>query len=184
MTGPRRERPTDADLANLVARSRVLVMSEVSSRRAWWRRLSRSTVALGVVGTVAAGGIAYAAVERTAEPPPETHTGPSVVEIGKPGPGDKWLNVSVSFRCEPSESFVLRDAMSKIFSYNCHHESTSGDPGLGGRGVMKSVPVGDVHGMRLVMTSDLSSNYLVTATWGPRASMLEQGALPDDGRDG
>jgi hypothetical protein len=156
--------PTDTDMAGVVLGARAVVMAEVSSRRAWWRRLSRSTVIVGAVGAVAAGGIAYAAVERTADQPPETHKGSSAVEIGTPATGDKWLNVSVSFRCEPGESFVLRDAKSKIFSYNCGHESTSSQAGLAGRGLMKSIPVHKVRGTRLVMTSDLSSNYLVTAT--------------------
>lgn len=189
MTELRRERPTDADLANVVAGSRVRVMSEVSSRRAWWRRLSRSTIALGVVGTVAAGGIAYAAVERTADQPPETHTGPSVVEIGTPGPGDKWLNVSVVYRCRPGESFALRDATSELLSAECDRESDPEqvDPVKGGvrsHGIRKSVRAGQVHGTTLRVVGDLSSNYRITASWGPRAVMEPAEVLPPTGSDG
>lgn len=181
------ERPSDSELEAMVARARVAVMSGVASRRGLWRRLSRPTVALGVVGVVAAGGIAYAAVDRSASVPPEAHMGPSAVEIGTPGPGDKWLNVSLSFRCEPGESFVLRDDRSTIFSYECGDESTvaeSDGRGIGGRGVADSVPADEVHGTRLVMSSDLSNNYVITATWGPRALIEMDVVLPEDGPDG
>lgn len=182
-----RERPGDAAFDEMVARAKVAAMSGVASRQRWWRRLSRPTMALGVAGVVAAGGIAYAAVDRPAPEPPETYKGPSVIEIGSPGPGDKWLNISVSYRCEPGESLAVRDDRSTFLSYDCEGESTSSSPGLegvGGRGVADSIPVDEVHGTRLVVTSDLSNNYLVTATWGPRAQIEMQGTLPEDGPDG
>jgi hypothetical protein len=111
----RRERPSDTEVDLWVRDVRPHVLAHVGSRR-WWRRLSRPTVALGVVGIVAAGGIAYAAVEqtRTDEALPEIRRGSSVVEIGRPGARDKWLTISVTYRCTKGETISVRDETPSI----------------------------------------------------------------------
>ncbi|KAA1395416.1 hypothetical protein [Aeromicrobium ginsengisoli] len=177
-----RLRPDDAEIAAMVAGVRPVVLRHAASRR-WWRRLSRPAVLASVAGAVAVGGMAYAAVERTTGSAPETHTGDSVLSIGKPGPKDNWLNVSVTYRCAPGESFELRDAKKEIFSRDCGTESSSeGDDGR--RGMLKSIPVDEVNGTRLVMTSDFSHDYRLTATFGPRAAMAQANVLPPTGPDG
>lgn len=178
-----RQRPSELDIDAWVAQARPHVVARATSRR-WWRRLSRPTVALGVAGMVAAGGIAYAAVERTrpSEPLPEIRRGSSVVEIGRPGPGDKWLNVSVTYRCKKGERILVRDETHELMSGDCLEDST--EVGVTSRGVSGSRRADEIHGTQLTVTTDISREYRVDATWGPRASMPMARAMPSVGPDG
>lgn len=183
-----RVRPSDAEIAAMVARVRPEVLHNASSGR-WRSRWSRPAIVASFVSAVAVGGVAYAAVERATDEPPETHTGDSVLVIGEPGAKDKWLNISLTYRCRAGESYVLRDDTAKVMSGDCGRETELDriDPTEGGvrsRGVRKSVPVDEVHGTELRFESDLSSRYRLTATWGPRALMEPADTLPADGADG
>lgn len=181
MTG-RRERPTDAEIGAWVADVRGPVLSHAVPRRRWWR-LSRPLVVGSVVGAVAAGGIAYAAVERTrAGVVPEIRSGNSVVEIGKPAVGDRFLNLSMTYRCRKGEKISVRDATHELMSGGC--SADTGEAGLVSRGLSGSRPVEEIHGTKLTVTSDISREYRVDATWGPRASMPVAQALPEIGPDG
>lgn len=157
-----RERPSDAEVDAWVAQARPHVMAHARSRR-WWRRLSRPTVALGVVGLVAAGGIAYAAVEQTraGQALPEIRRGSSVVEIGHPGPGDKWLNLSVTYRCKKGQTISVRDDTHELMAGNC----PEGGGALGSSGTSLSVPVDEIRGTRLTVSSDISHGYGLNAVW-------------------
>ena len=178
-----RERPSEAGIDAWVAAVRPHVMAHVGVRR-WWRRLARPSVALGVAGMVAAGGIAYAAVEqtRTGGPLPEIRSGSSVVEIGEPGPGDRFLNISVTYRCKKGETISVRDDTHELMSGHCREDT--GEAGLVSRGVSGSRPADEIHGTRLAVVSDISREYRVDATWGPRQSMPLAQALPEVGPDG
>lgn len=137
-------------------------------------------------GVIAAGGIAYAAVELPTAVVPEAAKGSSVVEIGNPGRTDKWLNVSVTYRCVKGEKFVLRDDVKELLSATCDRtdQSTVEGGGTDGGGLMKSFRLREIRGSRLVMTSNLTQNYVVSAVWGERALLNGIDPLPADGPDG
>ena len=157
-----RQRPSDAEVEAWVAQVRPHVTAHAASRR-WWRRLSRPTVALGVVAMVAAGGIAYATVSdvtRTAEAP-ETIRGDSAIEIGLPAPGDRWLTISVTYRCGRGGRFAVRDDTHELLSGGCPEDGVVG----GHQGVSTSVPADEVDGTRLTVTSDDIRGYQADAFW-------------------
>lgn len=187
MTGLR-ERPSDVEIDAWVANVRGPVLAHAVPRR-WWK-VKRTLVVGSVVGAVAAGGLAYAAVERTrTAEPPITVTGDSVVEIGKPAPGDKWLNVSVSYRCKPGEGFDLRDEGRRLVWANCDLQSFPDEndptkivPGPGG--IQKSIPIEDVRGTDLVLKSTLTDAAIVKAEFAPTSAMSGPEAVPPSGADG
>jgi len=184
-----REQPSDTELAAWVDERRGAVMSHARRTR-WWRRVSRPTVVASLAGTVMVGGIAYAAVERTRTPtPPELHTGDAVFEIGTPGPEDRWLNVSISYRCRPGERFELTDDASTIFEADCDEQSfpDEDDPtrlNPGGGGLSTSIPVEEVRGTKLVLVGTLSDNYAVRAEYGPTSRAEQAPMLPPADGDG
>lgn len=176
-----RERPSEAQVDAWVAAARPVVL-ENAARRHWWRRLSRPTVVLSVVGAVAAGGIAYSAVERTRTgAAPELFTGDSVLEIGAPGPDDKWLNISVRFRCERGERISIRAGAQELMESGCPKNGTDS---YGSRGMSGSEPRADIHVTKLIVKSTISHDYRITAEWGPRAVSQRMMALPPVGADG
>jgi hypothetical protein len=177
-----RERPSDMEIGEWVAAVRPRVLARVGSG-GWLRRLRPPLVAGAVVGAVAVGGLAYAAVERTRAPgpAPEIRHGSSVVEIGRPAAGDRWLNLSITYRCRAGERFAVRDDRHELVAGRCKDDDGRG---LTSRGIAKSVPADDVRGTRLSVVSDLSREYRVDATWGPRRSMPMAQAMPSVGPDG
>lgn len=184
-----RERPSDTEIQNWVTEARASVLAHATQRR-WWRRLSRPTVAASAMGAVLVGGIAYAAVERTRTPEsPELHSGNAVFEIGAPGPGDKWLNVSMTYRCRPGEKFELKDDASVIMWADCDEQSfpdendpTKIKPGPGG--LSTSIPVNEVTGTELVVTGTLTDNYVVHAEYGPTTAAEQAPMLPPSDGEG
>lgn len=131
-----------------------------------------------------------AAVERTRTPePPPTVTGDSVIEIGRPAPGDKWLNLAISYRCKPGEGFDLRDGGRRVAWADCdlqsfpdEDDSTKLVPGPGG--IQKSIPVGDVRGTALVLENTLTDAVIVKAEFAPTSAMSSPEQLPANGPDG
>jgi hypothetical protein len=179
MTGLR-ERPTDGEIGAWVADARGPVLAHAVPRR-WWR-VRRSLVAGAVVGVVAAGGIAYAAVERTRTPePPATVTGDSVIEIGRPAPGDKWLNISVWFRCEKGERISISVGANELMESGC---PKNGTVSYGDRGMTSSKPVGDIHGTQLVVRSTITHRFAIDASFGPRPVPTVLHGLPPESADG
>lgn len=177
-----RERPSEAEIAEWVAVVRPRVLAR-AGRGGWLRRLRPPLVAGAVVGAVAAGGLAYAAVEHTRAPgpAPEIRHGSSVVEIGRPAAGDRWLNLSMTYRCREGERFSLRDGRHELMAGRCR----DGDGrDVTSRGIAKSVPSDEIRGARLSVVSDLSREYRVDAAWGPRRSMPIAQAMPSVGPDG
>ena len=176
-----RERPSDTEVATWVVDARSPVLAHAHAR-GWWRRLSRPLVVGSFVGAVAAGGIAYAAVERTrtAEAPP-VFTGDTTVEIGAPGPSDAWLNISVVFRCDKGDRISISDDVRQLMESGC---PKNGTVTYGERGMFKSEPVSEVVGTRLRVKSTISRVYRIKARWGPRAQDGTVSALPPDGADG
>jgi hypothetical protein len=177
-----RERPSETEIESWVAAVRPHVVAR-AGRRGWLRRLRPPLVAGAVVGAVAVGGLAYAAVERTRGPGavPEIRHGASVVEIGAPAAGDRWLNLSMTYRCREGERFSVRDDRHELVAGRC--EDSDGR-GVTSRGISRSVPADEVRGTRLSVVSDLSREYRVDATWGPRRSMPRAQAMPSVGPDG
>jgi hypothetical protein len=179
MTGLR-ERPTDGEIEAWVAHARGPVLAHAVSRR-WWR-VRRSLVAGAVVGAVAAGGIAYAAVERTRTPePPKTVRGDSVIEIGEPAPGDKWLNISVWFRCEKGERISISAGAEELMESGC---PKNGTVSYGDRGMSGSEPISRIRDTELVVRSTLSHQFALDARFGPRAVSTSLHGLPPEGPDG
>jgi hypothetical protein len=184
-----RERPTAAETEAWVAHVRPVVMSRVSGRRRW-RRLARPTVALSVVGAVAVGGIAYAAVERTKTPEaPPAVRGNDVIAIGRPGPDDRWLNLSISYRCKPGQGFELRDDRHVLAGATCDQQMfpDEDDPTKlteGPGGIQKSVPISKVFGTELTLKSTLTVDVVVSATYGPTTNGRSPVQLPKADSDG
>lgn len=175
-----RERPSDAEIDAWVANVRGPVLAHAVPRR-WWK-VKRSLVVGSVVGAVAAGGLAYAAVERTrTAEPPTTVKGDSVVEIGRPGPDDKWLNVSVSFRCEKGERISVSAGSNELMESGC---PKNGTVTYGERGMIGSRPVSEIRETELVVRSNLTHHYAIEASFGPRAVTVGPGRLPPEGPDG
>lgn len=185
----RRERPSDAEVEGWVIASRSSVLAHANTRR-WRRRLSRPMVIGSVVGAVAAGGIAYAAVERTRIPDaPPTVRGNSFIEIGAPHPEDRWLNLSISYRCKPGERFELKDGDQRVAWADCDQQSFRDpkDPAKlvpGPGGLAKSIPVEDVVSTRLTMISTLTDAAVVDAEFGRTSAMSMPEILPPNGTDG
>ena len=179
MTGAR-ERPTHAEIDAWVAGARGPVLRHAVPRR-WWR-VRRSLVAGAVVGVVAAGGIAYAAVERTRTvEPPKTVKGNSVIEIGTPAPGDKWLNISVWFRCEKGERISISAGANELMESGC---PKNGTVSYGDRGMTGSKPVGEIHATQLVVRSTITHQFAIDASFGPRAVTTVLHGLPPEDTDG
>ncbi len=187
MTGFR-ERPSDAEVAAWVSSVRGPVLAHTAARR-WWK-VKRSLVVGSVVGAVAVGGLAYATSEHTRTPePPATVQGDSVIEIGRPALGDKWLNLSISYRCKPGEGFDLRDDGRRLAWADCDLQSFPDEddptkliPGPGG--IQKSVPVEEVRGTKLILESTLTDAAIVKAEFGSTSAMSRPEAVPPNGPDG
>lgn len=179
MTGLR-ERPSDAELDAWVAQARGPVLAHAVPRR-WWK-VKRSLVAGSLVGVVAAGGLAYAAVERTrTAEPPTTVKGDSVIEIGRPAPGDKWLNLSVVFRCEKGERISISAGSKELMESGC---PKNGTVTYGERGMSGSKPASEIRASELMVHTSLTHHYAIEASFGPRPVTVGPGRLPPEGPDG
>jgi hypothetical protein len=177
-----RERPSEAEIAAWVADARRPALAHAVPRR-WWR-VRRSLVVGAVVGAVGAGGLAYAAVERArtseAPEPPRTVKGDSVVQIGRPGPEDKWLNLSVWFRCEKGERISISSGGHEFMESGC---PKNGTVSYGDRGMSGSKPIGEIRSTELVIRSTLSHQAAIEAAFGPRPVVPQFRGLPPEGPD-
>ena len=205
-TNQTRQWPSDAEFDQLISDVHAKLRKAVQlEARPWWRKLSRLTTATVIV--VSAGGVAggaYAATQLLAPSPPQVFTGNTVVKLDAPAPGDKWLNIQIAYSCRPGEHFTLKNGAQTIFKEDCNATYYSADRSMSDsqqdsdpdpesaqsagsreaeRGIAKSLPIGDVRGNTLTMTSTLTRDYRIAAEFGPTATM-KQLVLPARRGDG
>lgn len=197
--------PSDAEFDQMIAGVQLKIQQTLRSETSpWWKKWSRLTTAAFIV--VCAGGVAggaYAANQLLTSTPPSVFTGNTVVKLDAPAPGDKWLNVQVAYTCRPGERFTLKNGEQTIFDEDCdaNHYSTDesivvepsrsgGVPpdrparqGRAQRGMFKGLPIDDVQGNSLMMTSTLTRDYRIVATFGPTVAMKHL-VLPGRRADG
>lgn len=171
MTGPKaRQRPADEEFDAMIASSRASLLSTVRSTRSpWWRRTSG--VVLGAV--VLAGGATATGLAIADNQPDraELRTGTTVLKLGVPKPGDKYVNVTFTWRCNPGGHFALQQAPgSSLIEGDCDEMNDRGERKrtdmevwtLGG-GVLRAR--GD---LTLTLKSNLREPYEFEAAYGAR----------------
>lgn len=112
----RRTPPDDATFATALAETRGTVL------RAARRRPARRFLPF-VAGAVVAAGVGGGAVAiiRT-DVVPETPVGDSIVRIGSPAPGDRWLNLSVAFSCVGGGRLRVLDGSTELVAIDCDRD--------------------------------------------------------------
>lgn len=164
-----RQRPSDAEFDAMIASTRTSLIATLrSSTSPWWRR--STGIALGV--TLLAGGGTATALALTDDSPAEAgpRTGRTTIELGKPEPTDKYVNVTFTWRCNPGANYTLIEGGWGHFYEFCEDRDDRGKPERRanyvytiGRDILL-----DGGSLTLVLKSTLTEPYEITAAYGAR----------------